>query len=206
MISTWPCHSLAEVSDSIASGLAFRRRRTGGEPTPVINVADLRDGSLAPGDGLSTALLDRGASVDRYRVREGDILVTSRGTQLRVARVESESVGAVASSNLIIVRPGPALAAPLVFALLRSPWGQAQLLSRSRSSSAAIALTAKDVGALTVPVPPVELQQQLADLVETAERVHAAATAAADLRRTVAREVVIAWLKGAVESQLHDRK
>src|SRR5262249_14367176 len=100
---------LSEVA-TIFPGLSIlqhHRQGPGGQSVPVINVGDLEAGRGV--DQLPNLVLRIGPKVDRYRVAKGDVLVTARGTQLKVASVGREAVGAIASSNLIVVRPGPDL-------------------------------------------------------------------------------------------------
>ena len=130
-----------------------------------------------------------GPRIDRYRVEAGDIVLTCRGTQLKIALVPEDMSGVVISSNLIAVRPGPQLVPWVLFAFLQGPQGQAALLRRSRSSNLSIALSPKSVGQIVVPVPPMEIQERIAALMRSAEENYVAAIRAARRRRTVAQLV-----------------
>ena len=198
-IAGYPRRPLAEVAE-IFTGLASARRAAHAEDesttVALVNVRDLDDGRVASLEQLETRPVPRDYSADRYRIREGDVLVTCRGTQLKVARVTGNAHGAVMSSNLIGIRTGPDLLSPVLFAFLRSRRGEAALLARSRSSTLSLALSPKSVGQIEVPVPPIEVQQQIAELVSAAEENYVAALGAAEQRRTVAHEVANNLLTG----------
>ncbi|MBM4398525.1 MAG: hypothetical protein FJ087_22930 [Deltaproteobacteria bacterium] len=196
--SSW--RPLGKVAESIFVGLAPSRR----EPPPgnrsavlpVINARDLADGRLAPAGSLEVRRLPSEDAADRYRVRRGDIVLTCRGTLLKLALVPPEADGAVLSSNLIAIRCGPDLAAPVLLAFLDSPRGRAALLGDNRTSTVGLGLSPASVARIEVPVPTREAGQRIAELVDAADRCHAAAIDSARLRRALAREVAMSMLVG----------
>jgi restriction endonuclease S subunit len=95
----------------------------------------------------------------------------------------SASAGAIATSNLLIIRPGKRLRAALIFVFLQSPDGLAQL-TRMSAGSTTLALRARDIAAVKMPIPPLKTQDTIAELVDTAEQYYDAALRAATLRRT----------------------
>jgi len=132
-------------------------------------------------------------------------VVTCRGTQLKVAQVGDSARGAVISSNLIGIRPGPDVLPSVLFAYFRSSQGQAALLGRSRSSTQTLALSPKSVGRIAVPVPPMEVQRRVAELVRLAEESYAAAVEAAEWRRKVAHHVAINLMTGALDTEPREK-
>lgn len=200
----WPRRPLAQIAE-VFLGLASLRHVAedagGATVVSVINVRDLDDGRVAPRDRLEVRAVAPGLPADRYRVRADDVLITCRGTQLKVAQVGEGVEGAVISSNLIAIRPGPDLLAPVLFAYFRSTSGRAALRGRNRSSNLTLALSPTSIGRIEVPVPPFEAQRRIADLVQAAEENYAAAVGAAEWRRKVAHEVAIKLLTGALADE-----
>lgn len=196
----WPHRPLADVAE-VFLGLSSGRRMTSAETRadslPLINVRDLDNGRVARLDRLEARTVSQGSRVDRYRVRTGDVLVTCRGAQLKVAHVTDATDGAIISSNLLALRVGPELLAPVLFAILQSAPGQAALLDRNRSSSLSLALSPNSVGRIVVPIPPLDVQRRIADLVRAAEDNHEAAIRAAQQRRALAHAVALGLLQGA---------
>jgi restriction endonuclease S subunit len=133
-------------------------------------------------------------------------LVTCRGTQLKIGLVLEESDGAVISSNLIGIRPLHDVLPPVLFAYLNSAAGISALRGRSRSSTLTLALSPKSVGRIEVPVPPLEIQRQIAELVQAGEDNYTAAIGAAAKRRMVAHEVANNLLVGALAGETAGRR
>ena len=79
---------LRELAQEIFVGIPIPRgekAEEGAVAYPVINVRDIVDGRVAPFVTLDSVHFSARSAVDRYRVCEGDVLLTSRGTQLKVA-------------------------------------------------------------------------------------------------------------------------
>ncbi len=129
------------------------------------------EGRLAPlADLADTAPRLPGINWDRFTLRTGDVVLTSKGSSLKTALVEQETAGAVATSNLIILRPNQRLVLPRVLlAILRLPSTDAKLRKTSRSSQLAIALNPKDVGKVIVPLPSMPIQADLAETLAATE-------------------------------------
>lgn len=168
---------------------------------PVINVRDLVDGRVVPYEALETVRFGMRSAVERYRVHEGDVLLTSRGTQLKVVLVGADVARAVATSNLLVIRPGAQFPGALIYAYLRSTYTEGLLMHSSRSSSGLLALTAREVGEMPIPVPPTERMELLAQLVAETEQYYHAALAAALAAREAAQGVVMAELYGSARKE-----
>jgi type I restriction modification DNA specificity protein len=186
------------VVERIFLGLADARQRGDGDERqlPLLNVRDLHDGHVPPADTLTSRMVPSGADVERYTVRADDVLITCRGTQLKVASITGPSEGALISANLIAVRAGTKLLPAVLLAFLQSPAAQKALLQRGRSSTSSLSLTPKTVGELSIPVPPLTVQKQIAELISSAEQNYVAAVRAADQRRAIAHAVAVDLLRG----------
>ncbi len=166
------------------------------ETARVISIRDLEAGRVAPLGELQALDLRPGPLTERCRTRRDDVLVSCRGTQLKVALVGPETAGAVASSNLIVVRPGPDLLPGVALAFLRNPATQADMLRSTRSSAGVIALSATDLGRLLVPVPPLDEQRRIVQLIEAVEATYRAGLRCAELRRRLGHELAGKMLFG----------
>jgi hypothetical protein len=199
----WPHYPLGAVAERIFLGLADARQRGDGDEreVPLLNVRDLHDGHAPAAGTLAMRTVPAGADIERYTVRAGDIVITCRGTQLKVANITAPSEGALISANLIAIRAGADLLPAILLAFLRSSAGQKALLQRGRSSTSSISLTPRAVGELSIPVPPLAVQRQIADLVGAAEQNYIAAIRAAEQRRAVAHAVAVELLRGKPRSE-----
>ena len=88
-----------------------------------------------------------------------------------------------------------------MYAYLCSPSAQGLLMNSSRSSAGLLALTAREVGEVRIPVPPIERLQQLARLVAETEQYYHAALAAAQAAREATQGVVMAELSGLARGE-----
>lgn len=166
---------------------------------PAISVRDLRDSHVATGE-LETVSVPVAGKLDRYLVQTGDVLIACRGTVPKVAIAPPELAGAVLTSTLIGVRLDGQLLPEVLFVYLRSAAGQRALLSRVRSGTQQIALAPRDLAELEVPLPPMDVQAQIAALVRAAEDHYVAAETAARLRRDIICEVALEVIGTAVKA------
>jgi len=205
--STWPDRPLGTVAERIFLGLADTRQRgdAGERELPLLNVRDLQDGHVPPAVAIGKRTVPADADIERYTVRADDVVITCRGTQLKVANITPSSEGALISANLIAIRAGAELLPAVLLMFLQSPAGQKALLQRGRSSTSSLSLTPRAVGELSIPVPPLAVQQQIAELVCAAEQNYVAAIRAAQQRRAVARAVAVGLLHGAASSGREER-
>lgn len=164
------------------------------EPIPMLSVRWLSN----PEEPLPAMYVSRNNPdrIDRYRVQPGDVLVSSRSTTLRVGVVPPDIHSVPINSTLLGVRCSPDLLPELLAAYLRHPAGAAHLSAASQSGTVQMNLTASTLGNIPVPVLPIDEQHELARLLASADAAHDHAVAAAELRRQVAHDIVIASMTG----------
>lgn len=200
--SRWPTFTLAEVA-TLFVGLPTARHlaSTGeqGADARVVSVGDIQDGRLIPADALSTIRLKPGAA-ERFRICVGDLVFACRGTLLKSALVTAESEGLVASSSLIVIRSGPRILPAVLLSMLRSSSWKSTLHQRTRSSTGLMQFTVKDIQDLPVPVPPMDVQSDLASLVEAEDEHHRWALLAAEKRRELTMNAVEHMLRNPSQS------
>jgi len=115
---------------------------------------------------------------------------------MKVANITPETDGALISANLIAIRTGAELLPAVLFAFLRSSLGQKALLQRGQSSTASISLSPRALGELPIPLPPLSVQRQIAELVIAAEENYSGAIRAAEQRRAIGHAVAVNLLQG----------
>lgn len=184
---------LGDLCEEVTGGLARNKRYVDdeeGEPMPVINVGDISGSSLPSTEELDTWSIRKGTDPSGYQVKVDDILIPSRGFSSGVARVPSEASGAIATSNLAIVRPPTSSIALLIFAYLTSPRGQYEIESKGKSSTGRFSLTLKDLKRLEIPLPPREEREELAEIVRLAEEQYQTGLKMIERTRDIAHAVV----------------
>lgn len=135
-----------------------------------------------------------GTASRESQIREGDILLTSRGTSLRasIAWHVPEDVF-FASANLIILRADVCrILPPILWACITSFLRSQREHQVSRQSVGQVSLPIKEVRALRFQVPPMHQQHALAEAINSMLQAHAAARAVADQQGAVLRSFIAA--------------
>jgi len=146
-------------------------------------------------DANELAVVDlNGRDVGKYRVATGDVLLSARSTSLKTALVPRELDRIVVNATLLGVRCLAHLEPRLLIAWLNHPAGQAALESVSQSATAQMNITVAGLSKLEVPVPSRDVQKRVVKLLEAADEAYAAAIQAAEDRRRLASQIVIAQL------------
>lgn len=143
----------------------------------------------------SLSIVDfNGRNVEKYRVATGDVLVSARSTSLKTAIVPQELDKTIINATLLGVRCLPLLEPRLLVAWLNHPEGQAALESVSQSATAQMNITVAGLSKLEVPIPPLDAQKRMVEVLEAADEAYTAAIKAAEDRKRLARQIIIAQL------------
>ncbi len=106
-------------------------------------------------------------SLSRGKLQRHDLVITLRGTLGQCAEFDCEFDTGFINAQMMIIRPRTKLLSGYVREFISNPYTQAKL-QRGSSGSAIPQLTAKQVGELSIPVPPLDIQhlffQKLSDL------------------------------------------
>lgn len=116
----------------------------------LLNVRDIQDGRI---HYESAERIDWGdpALEEKFRIREDDIILTSKGTALKMAIVPPNPPPAYISGNLTLIRAIPERCPPYVlYEYLDSPEGR-QALSLIQSGSTIRVLNSGNLGRLSIP-------------------------------------------------------
>ncbi|MWC15053.1 restriction endonuclease subunit S [Brucella melitensis] len=194
-------HTGARLLDvaEIFAGVGVSREETvirPGERLPVIGVRDLQDGVVAPREALDTVGFSSLSKAMTYAVQAGDVLVTGRGTLLKFGLVGDETAGAVASANIIVVRPAPDATGGALFAILSSDVFRPKIEVLRRGATTLLSLSPKDLANLEINLPSLNEQERIAALVKEAQVAYRTALEATKIRRSLARRLIDARLFG----------
>lgn len=137
---------LADVA-TIFRGKAVNAKTESGN-IGVINISNLTDGGI---DYKNLELLaEEERKVARYALEEGDVLVTSRGTTIKVAVFEKQAMTCIPSANFNVIRPNGMIRGAYLKLFLESPVGNKLLKGLQRGTSV-MNLNFKDLYDLEVP-------------------------------------------------------
>jgi len=189
---------LVEVVQKLFVGLPVSRHSVAppeGETFSVVSVGDISREAIAPRAELAQISI-RVKDVERFFIRTNDVLLSCRGTLLKSARVPPGYEQVVASSNLIVIRPGHAISPHVLIALFRSKIWTDLLTLRARSSTGLMQLTAKDVRDLPVPRVSKEISMAVSELIASEQEYARHAERAIALRHELVTKTCVALLLG----------
>lgn len=127
----------------------------------LIKLSDVQDGEVLV-DRLKSVTMKTNFKPALYQVREGDVIVSARGTNIKVAVIPPHEETILLSQNFIGIRPTKNSVNPsFLQAYLESPVGQYQLSSLMGGSSVPV-LNQKLLGELEIFIPSLEVQETAA--------------------------------------------
>ena len=104
---------------------------------------------------------------ERYRVKTGDVLVTAVGTIGVSAVVSQAENGYAFSRDLIKITPSNQINAMFLSVFLNSELGRSQMLREATGTTVRM-LSPKSLFSLRIPIPPIEVQNEVASIMEEA--------------------------------------
>ena len=167
----------------------------GGHHASVLSVRALSDGGIDPSE-VEEISVENVVRLSPYTTHYGDVVIAARGTQLKVAVVDTDVAGAILGATLIGVRAGDEVLPEVILAYLRSAAGRAALAARLRSATGQVALTARDVREIAIPVPPIRMQRLIAGVVKAMGEFAIASRDAVARREQVAADLVLRLFAG----------
>lgn len=114
----------------------------------LLQLADIQDGNIQF-QQLTSIDLDS-KKISTYEVKEGDILLSSRGYTIKIAVVPSLNKKLIASHNFIIIRPKKGINPYFIKAFLESPIGTYYISSKQKGTAVTV-LSVKDLESILVP-------------------------------------------------------
>src|SRR5690625_4233197 len=128
----------------------------------MVELSNVQDGKVFIDDLTPIAVKDD-INTDRYELKEGDIILSSRGTAIKIAVVSKANKQPLLLSNHFIrIRPNPNTNPYYLKGFLESPIGMFYLINSQKGSTVTV-LTAKDIQDIPVPNVPYNLQAEIAE-------------------------------------------
>ncbi|MFP7478499.1 N-6 DNA methylase [Terribacillus saccharophilus] len=139
-----------------------------GEVYPVIQIRDIEDGEINVKKVDKFPIQTR--DIDRVTAKPGDILVSSRGTQQKIAIVPEYEGEFLVSNMFIIIRLSSSseVSPYYIKRFLESPVGQ-YYFEVNQSGSVATVLTPNDIRSIEVPLVSLEQQNNMVKQLEDAD-------------------------------------
>lgn len=119
-------------------------------------------GQLVP--GIVPRFAADSPATQRALLCPGDVLLPAKGGRYPATLVTTELAGRVASSGFFVLRPGPQVLPAYLVAYLNHPQTQRRLQGITNASTTVSVLNKAYLLAITIDLPPLPVQQRLADL------------------------------------------
>jgi type I restriction enzyme S subunit len=199
-----PLSMLASAIRMGPFGSSIKKDRYVSEGVPVINGRHLHGVRLAESVGYEFLSEDHADELRNANARSGDVVVTHRGTlgQASLIPEGSRFDRYVISQSQLLIRCDPSTLDPSFLAyFLNSPLGRDRILDYATQTGVpALAQPSRAVAKIRVPVPYIDEQRAIAEVLGALDDKIAANTALAATAEQVLRaEIDAAWLRS------HDR-
>ncbi|AVX40789.1 Type I restriction modification DNA specificity domain-containing protein (plasmid) [Carboxydocella thermautotrophica] len=185
---------ISELAEKVFAGVPSAGRTPLGKgeyKVKVINIKDLVDGVVDTAN-LAEEVVESLDKVNQFMVKEGDVIITARGTVIKSAVATKECEGCLISGNLIAIRlrPGAEIHPHVLQAYFESKLGQKNIQSISRSSAFMLSLTKSSVMELEIPIPNKDDHDNLVKLTKLRNEYFKAAKEAMNLRQMLIQETI----------------
>lgn len=124
----------------------------------LLQLADVQDGKIQF-QQLDAIDLEPDKA-NTYEVKEGDILLSSRGTAIKIAIVPALDKKLIASHNFIVIRPNNDVNSYFIKSFLESPIGTYYISSKQKGTAVAV-LNIKDIESILLPKVDSPMQQAI---------------------------------------------
>lgn len=159
-----PLTPIRDLVISTRRGLSSPYLKDGTEPIRLVKAKDITSDGRLSMDTIDTERVKRTPAFDKALIKPGDLLVTVAGTKFRSAVVREEAEDLIASNSLIALSFDRTKILPeFAVMYLNSSRGQADI-QRWASGAVMMSLNTATLLEVTIPVPPIDKQQQLVDL------------------------------------------
>jgi len=165
----WKESRLCEIAD-IRSGITKGRKLNGHEivNVPYMRVANVQDGHISLAE-IKTIEATH-AEIDRYLLRQGDILLTEGGDPDKLGRGavwQGEIKQCIHQNHIFRVRPNPSYSLPdYLSALIGSARGKQYFLVAAKQTTGIASINMTQLNSFPVLLPPIILQKRFSEIVQ----------------------------------------
>ena len=171
--ASWRPAALSEVSE-VQTGAAKGRKFGDADvvEVPYLRVANVQDGHLDL-RGMKQLRIRR-SEIERYRLRDGDVVLTEGGDFDKLGRGfiwRSELSLCIHQNHVFAVRTNPQVLQPEFFAYLaQSHYGKAYFLQVAHKTTNLASINSNKLKAFPVLLPTLEEQRKIVDILDALDR------------------------------------
>jgi type I restriction enzyme S subunit len=171
----WETKTLYDILyEDPQNGLYKPSSEYGEDGTPIVRIDSFYDGKIGDLRELKRIKCTE-KEIAKYQIHEGDVLI-NRVNSLdflgKCGLVQKIYENTIYECNMIRMRPNRSLVHPTYLtAFLCTQFVKNQILNRAKKAVNQASINQQDVKALSILLPPLALQQQFANIVESVERI-----------------------------------
>ncbi len=124
----------------------------------ILNISNINNGKINY-DSLDT-LDDDDRKIRIYELNDGDVILTCRGTAMKVALFKKQDKRIIASANLIVIRPKEGILGGYLKIFLESPVG-ISLINSFQRGTMVFNINHSDLSEMEIPLLPLNLQNEM---------------------------------------------
>ena len=191
--SKWVPTSLGELLEDTQYGLSSAPLETG--RYPILRMTNLANGKAIEDDMKYVDL--SAADFCRYRLRQGDVLFNRTNSHELVGRtaVYDLSDDHVFASYLVRLKTRPTRLLPsYLCAYLSAPIGRRQVMSFATRGVSQTNVNASNLKRILIPLPPIDYQQRVVDLLATLDAAREAVEARCAATSAITKGIIIGEL------------
>lgn len=136
------------------------------EGVPLIRISNIEEDHLSKED-IKFISKEQSLKLKPYIVKNGDLIISQRGTLGLAVKIDESFEGAVISANFIAIKDLQEISPDLLQILLSAQIGQIQLL-RKTSGQVQTKITTEDIKTIRIPVLPKKIQIEIMDKIKRA--------------------------------------
>lgn len=153
------------ICGPFGSSIKVKDYRTSG--VPLIRIANINESKELSSNNTIFISEELAKKLKSYKVKKNDLIISQRGTLGLIAKVSEFFDGGVISANFIAIKDLKDILPDYLKFFLSSEYGQKQL-NRRMSGQVQTKITTDDIKSISVPIPPLQIQNQIVEIMESA--------------------------------------
>lgn len=148
---------------------------------------------------LGTVTLKEGKDVQRFLLKEGDVVLLAKGNSIRAGYIKASiaKLNVIASANFILLRPrNNELLGEVLVAFFNSPEGQS-LLDATSTGATIKNISLSNIKKLKIALPELSKQHEIAELFHASNQAYQSTINLAEQQKKVASACISQLMKGA---------
>jgi len=134
---------------------------------PLIRISNIDDNQQLSDQNITFISEDLAGKLKSYKIKEGDLIISQRGTLGLIAKVPSFFKNAIISANFIAIKNIKEVSADYLKIVLSSKYGQMQI-ERRISGQVQTKITTDDIKYLKIPILPQKVRSYIVEIIESA--------------------------------------